>query len=119
MVWAYVMPALMIVGGLLLLVGRFGCLATLASGIALGSIPVGMLLKTVIGSAELATMMPMAINAFVWLLVFFFVAKSVRCGCSICMKACQKGGCCDKGGCCTGGGCACGKENGNCEKPKA
>ena len=80
--WAYVLPALMIVGGALFAIGMFTEVAAWSAGIALGSIPVGMLLKPVLGAVPLPDMMPAAINALVWLLVYIFVVKfSCCCGC--------------------------------------
>lgn len=84
-IWAYVLPALMIVGGGLLVVGMRPDIAAWASGIALGSIPVGMLLKPVLGGVALAEVMPHAINAFVWLIVYVFVIKFISC-CGHCSK---------------------------------
>ncbi len=79
-IWAYVLPALMIVGGALYTVNRKTCIAGLASGVALGSIPVGMLLKAVLDeNVALGDMMGPAINAFIWLLVYAFVVKSTCC----------------------------------------
>lgn len=77
--WAYILPALMIVGGALYVVGMYKHIAAWASGIALGSIPVGMLLKSVLGGVALGEVMPFAINAFVWLIVYVFVVKMTSC----------------------------------------
>jgi hypothetical protein len=79
--WAYVLPALMIVGGALFVVNRYREIGTWAAGVALGSIPAGMLLKSVVSGASLADTMPAAINAFVWLIVFGLVVK-MSCCCS-------------------------------------
>jgi len=88
--WAYILPALMIVGGALFVIGLFPEIAAWTAGIALASIPAGMLLQSVLTAVPLA--MNEAVNAFVWLLVFFFVVKFW--------------------GCCAGGGkdsCCCSK----------
>lgn len=77
--WAYVLPALMIVGGALLVLGMFTEVAVWTSGIAIGSIPAGMLLKSVLSGIPLANQMPDAINAFTWLIVLIFVVKLSRC----------------------------------------
>ena len=77
--WAYVLPALMIVGGALFAVGMYYDIAAWTSGIALGSIPVGMLLKTVLGGVALPDMMPAAINTFIWILVYVMVVKCCTC----------------------------------------
>ncbi len=79
--WSYVLPALMIVGGALFTIGMFTEVAAWTAGIALGSIPVGMLLKPVLGAVPLPDMMPAAINAFIWLLVYVFVVKFSCCCC--------------------------------------
>ncbi|MCB9808412.1 hypothetical protein H6770_04120 [Candidatus Peribacteria bacterium] len=85
-IWAYILPGLMIVGGALFVVGMYKHIAAWCSGIALGSIPVGMLLKPVLGNAGLGEVMPFAINAFVWLLVYVFVVKM----CCCCGGSCEK-----------------------------
>lgn len=83
--WAYILPALMIVGGALFTVGMYKHIAAWASGVALGSIPVGMLLKPVLGGALLPEMMPHAINGFIWLIVYVLVVKMCCC-CGSCKK---------------------------------
>lgn len=86
-IWSYILPALMIVGGALFAIGMYYEVAAWAAGVALGSIPVGMLLKPVLSGVALPDMMPAAINAFVWLLVYCFVVKS----CSCCGSNCGSG----------------------------
>ena len=78
--WAYIMPALMIIGGALLVADKRRDIEAWATGLALGSIPAGMLLKSVIGGLSLADTMPAAINAFVWILVYGLVVKMSCCG---------------------------------------
>lgn len=90
--WAYIMPGLFIVGGLLLLVGKYVDIGAWAAGIGLGSIPAGMLLKPLMSGMGLSEMMPGAINAFIWLLVFVWVAKFAGCG-----SCCINGKCMDCG----------------------
>lgn len=80
MMWAYVLPGLMIIGGALYTIGMYREIAAWAAGLALGSIPVGMLLKPVLSGVALGDMMPVAVNTFVWVLVYYFVAKSCGCG---------------------------------------
>jgi hypothetical protein len=88
--WAYIMPGLMIVGGVLLTVDKRRDIEAWASSLALGSIPAGMLLKSVIGGVSLADTMPAAINAFVWILVYGLVVKmSSCCGSGTCEKSAQ------------------------------
>ena len=85
--WAYILPALMIIGGALLVLNMFTEIALWASSIALGSIPAGMLLKSVISGLPLAETMQPAINALIWLMVLIMITKV--------------SGCCCEGGCST------------------
>lgn len=73
--WAYVLPALMIIGGGMVVVGRYMPIATWIVGIALGSIPVGMLLKPVLTGVSLSDIMPMVIDSFIWMILFVLVVK--------------------------------------------
>lgn len=91
MLWAYVYPGLLIVGGVLMIVGYYVDIGVWAAGIAMGSVPAGMLLKSVMTGASLMNTMPAAVNAFIWLLVFMWVVK-----CGLC------------GTCCNGDSCGCG-----------
>lgn len=83
--WALVLPALMIVGGALLVVGMYTEVGAWAAGVALASIPVGMLLKPILGGVPLPNVMPAAINAFVWIIVYVLVIKM-----SCCSGSCEK-----------------------------
>lgn len=85
-IWAYILPALMIVGGALFAVGMYYEVASWTTGLALGSIPVGMLLKPVLSGIPLPDVMPMAINAFIWILVYVMVVKT----CTCCGSSCEK-----------------------------
>jgi uncharacterized membrane protein len=87
-VWTYVLSALMIVGGALFTIGMYSEIAAWTAGIALGSIPVGMLVKPVLTGVPLGDMMGPAMTALVWLLVYMWVVK-----CSSCC-----GGSCDSSG---------------------
>ena len=75
MIWAFIMPALMIVGGALFVINMYKEIAAWAAGLALASIPAGMLIKPVLTGVSLGDMMGPAINAFVWLLIYMFVVK--------------------------------------------
>ncbi len=97
--WGYILPALMIVGGALFVVGLLPYYATWIAGVALASIPAGLLLKPILG-APTADMMSMATNAYIWLIIF---VVAVRFGFSCC--------------CCTGGSSACGSQC-NCGSTK-
>ncbi|ALM09867.1 MAG TPA: hypothetical protein DEB30_01960 [Candidatus Peribacter riflensis] len=80
--WAYLLPALMIVGGALLVLGMFPEVATWAAAVAIGSIPAGMLLKSVLAGVPLSNTMPAAINAIIWLIALILVVKLLKCCCS-------------------------------------
>ncbi len=84
--WAYILPALMIVGGALFVIGMYYDIATWASGIALGSIPIGMLLKPVLSGVALPDVMGMANNALIWIIVYALVVK-----CCTCCGSCKPG----------------------------
>lgn len=105
MVWGYVLPGLMIIGGLLLAFGIYMEIAAYTSSIAIASIPMGLMLKSAIGGIALDDMMPAAMNAFIWLIVLLLVVK----GEGSCGGAC---------GCGPGSAvCACGKDGCNCDMP--
>lgn len=86
--WAYILPALMIIGGSLFALGMFRDVAVWAASIAIGSIPVGMLLKSVLSGLPLTATMPMTIDAFVWLIALVVVIKVSEASCAP--------GCCDE-----------------------
>lgn len=80
-VWAYVLPALQIVAGALLVLGMMKEVAAWAGGIALGSIPAGLLLKPILSGGEISPIevMPLVADTFIWLFVLYFVIKSMCC----------------------------------------
>lgn len=80
-IWAYVYPALLILGGTLFVVGRMPMIAAWTAGIALGSVPAGMLLKPVLSGIALDDMLPIANTAFIWILVFAVAVKGFCSGC--------------------------------------
>ncbi|MCF7844413.1 MAG: hypothetical protein K9M03_01115 [Kiritimatiellales bacterium] len=84
MIWAFVMPALMIVGGALFVINMYKEIATWTAGLALVSIPVGMLIKPILTGVSLGDMMGPAINAFIWILVYVTVVKFGTCCGSSC-----------------------------------
>jgi len=86
MAWGYILPALYIIGGVLLTLGLFMNVAAWVSGIALVSVPAGLLLKSVFG-INLNDTMPLALNGWIWVIVFMYAVKGTMCEC--------------------GGGCAC------------
>ena len=79
MLWSYILPGLMIVGGALTAIGMYPVYAAWTSGVALGSIPAGMLAKSVLSGAALPDVMPMANNALIWLIVYVLVVKMTSC----------------------------------------
>ncbi len=91
LVWGYLLPAAMILGGLLLAFGVFLETAAYASAIALASIPAGTLLKSAISGISLGDTMPAATNALIWIIVLLMVLKKSSCG---------------TGGCAVGSGCS-------------
>lgn len=78
-IWAYIFPALQIVGGALFAVGMYYEIAAWTAGLALASVPVGMLLKPVLSGVALPDVMPAAVNAFIWLIVYVLVVKMCTC----------------------------------------
>lgn len=102
MVWGYVLPGLMILGGLLLAFGIYGQIAAGVTAVALVSIPAGLMLKSAIGGISLGDTMPPAMNALVWIAVFLLVLKK------------KPAGMCGSGCGCGMDACACGKDNCNC-----
>lgn len=72
MAWGYLLPGLMIVGGVLIALGFFPAVGALIAGVALVSIPAGLMLKSVLSGLSLNDTMPPAMNAIVWIL--FYVA---------------------------------------------
>ncbi|MFH0851692.1 MAG: hypothetical protein V1876_02995, partial [Candidatus Peregrinibacteria bacterium] len=77
--WAYTLPALMIGGGALLVLGMFIEIALWAASIALGSIPAGMLLKSVVSGLPLSQTMQPAINALIWLIALIVITRVMDC----------------------------------------
>ncbi len=83
--WAYVLPALEIVGGVLLVAQYRTDIGVWTAGVALASIAIGLLLKPVFGT-PIVDVMPMVNDTFIWILAYLFVAKSLCCG------SCHEGG---------------------------
>lgn len=72
MAWGYLLPGLMIVGGVLIALGFLPAVGAFVAGVALVSIPAGLMLKSVLSGLSLNDTMPPAMNAIVWIL--FYVA---------------------------------------------
>lgn len=75
-VWSFILPGLFIVGGLLLASNMYLEIAAWVTGIALASLPAGLLLKCVVSDIPVSSMMSTADEALLWLFVFVFVIKS-------------------------------------------
>lgn len=79
-IWAYILPALQIIGGLWFAFDKKSSIPTLLLGVAFGSIAIGMLAKVVLGNANLggeAGMMSAAQNALLWLTFATIATMSV------------------------------------------
>lgn len=70
-VWAYLLPALLIFGGGMLVVGRYSYVAALTGGLALGTVPVGLILKNIISGVPLPDMMMASYPTIVWMIAFY------------------------------------------------
>lgn len=70
-VWSYLLPACLILGGGLLIYGRATFVAAWTGGIALGSIPVGLLLKTLMSAIPLTDMLQALFPYLLWMLLFY------------------------------------------------
>ncbi len=97
-VWGYILPLLMIVGGLSLILNLFTKIGIFSAGLALASIPAGLMLKSAVSGISLGDTMPPAMNAYVWIIVFLFAAKATGSHADSCF--------CDVG-CCCGDSCDC------------
>lgn len=99
MVWGYILPALMIVGGVLLATGFGQKVGAYAAGIALASIPAGLMLKSAITGIPVDQTMPNAVTALVWIIVLLLCVKKGSCGmgcnCAggVCTPGCNCPGC--------------------------
>lgn len=71
-VWGFFLPALFLFGGGMLVIGRYSFVTAWVGGIALASIPAGILLKTIIGGLPLPDMLSASYPAIVWLLAFAY-----------------------------------------------
>lgn len=70
-VWGYFLPALLIFGGAMLAIGRYSYVGALTGGMALGSIPVGLILKNIITGIPLPDMMAASYPSIVWMVAFY------------------------------------------------
>ncbi len=70
-IWAYILPGLFIFSGGMMIIGRYSFIPAWTAGIALGSIPVGMSLKTLMTNFPLPDVLEFVSPMFVWLLVYY------------------------------------------------
>ncbi len=93
MAWGYILPALLIGGGVLLALGLYTTVGTFLAGVGLLSIPAGLMLKSVLSGISLNETMPPAMNALIWILVFHAAVRGCHgghqheCHCDAPMKA--------------------------------
>lgn len=80
-VWGYALPALMLVGGLLITFGVFMRAAAWIAGLALVTMPAGLMLKAAVLGLSPTEMMPEAITSLVWILVYLPAVRGGCCGC--------------------------------------
>lgn len=73
--WAYILPGLLVAGGVLYALGMYVHVATWLAGIGLASIPAGLLVKPIMAGLPLSEAMPPAVNAFVWVIVYLLVSR--------------------------------------------
>ncbi len=76
-IWAFLLPALMIFGGGLLVIGRYSYIAALAGGIALGSVPIGLILKNIITGVPLPSMLSASYPTIVWMMAFYLALNTL------------------------------------------
>lgn len=75
MIWAYVLPALLIVGGALLIYGKGMFITAWIGGIALGSVPMGLLLKTILSGQPLPDILTALYPYFLWIILFWIAVN--------------------------------------------
>jgi len=72
-IWALILPALMILGGALFVIGMYTEIAAWAAGLALASVPIGLLLKPIMSGVPLPGVLDQVIDSFIWLIVLVLV----------------------------------------------
>jgi len=68
--------AFLIFGGGFLAIGRYQYIASLTGGVALGSVPVGLMLKNTMSGVPLPDMMSAAYPTIVWLIAFYLALNA-------------------------------------------
>lgn len=75
MAWAYILPGLLIVSGTLLAYGKAMHITAWIGGVALGSVPIGLLTKTLLTATPLPDMLNALFPYFIWLLLFVYAVN--------------------------------------------
>mgnify|MGYP000963345839 FL=1 len=75
LVWTFLLPGLLILSGSLLVYGRAMFITAWMGGLALGSVPVGLLLKSLMSGQPLPDTLMAATLYLPWLLLFFFAVS--------------------------------------------
>jgi hypothetical protein len=69
-IWSYLLPGLLILGGGMLVVGRYSFVTAWVGGTALGSVPIGMFFKTLMTNFRLEDALNFAYPMFIWMMLF-------------------------------------------------
>ncbi len=69
-VWAYILPALFILAGGFLIVGRYSFITAWLGGVSLGSVAIGMFLKTLMTNFPLEDALTFVFPIFIWMIAF-------------------------------------------------
>lgn len=76
-VWAFILPALLLFGGGMLAIGRYSYVAALTGGVALGSVPMGLILKNIVTGVPLPDMMSASYPTIVWMMAFYLALNTL------------------------------------------
>lgn len=76
-VWAFILPALLLFGGGMLAIGRYSYVAALTGGVALGSVPMGLILKNIVTGVPLPDMMSASYPTIVWMVAFYLALNTL------------------------------------------
>lgn len=74
-VWAYIMPALLVFGGGMLAIGRYSLITAWAGGVAIGLIPIGLLLKTIMTGSPLPDILTAVYPMLIWFIAFYLAVN--------------------------------------------
>lgn len=76
-VWAFILPALLLFGGGMLAIGRYSYVAALTGGVALGSVPMGLILKNIVTGIPLPDMLSASYPTIVWMMAFYLALNTL------------------------------------------